>query len=100
MTVDEHKLDEAVIYLDTVINITNSHELKEHVQRLFREGYRKITLDFSRSSMIDASGLGKILMLQRKISEQQGELRIINVTNKYIKRTFDLVQLQKVINIG
>ncbi len=99
MTVDEQKLDEAVIYLGTALNITNSHELKEHVQRLFKKGYHKITLDFSRSSMIDASGLGKILMLQRKISEQKGELRIINVKSKNIKRTFDLVELQKVINI-
>ncbi len=99
MTVQQCE-QEVVIQLDKRLNVNNSQELKEMVLRLFGQGYRRITLDFSRASMIDASGLGKIIALQKKLNEQQGELRLINVINKYVQRVFDLVQLEKVVNIS
>lgn len=92
-------IDEAVVCLGKSLDVSNSFELKKNVQQLMEKGYRRITLDFSQSCMVDASGLGKILMLQRKISAQQGELRIINASNKHIQRIFELVQLKKVVNI-
>lgn len=100
MIIEQQKADEVVICLGKTLNVTNSFELKEKCQRLIKEGCCCITLDFSQVCMIDASGLGKILMLQRKIREQKGELRIINAHNKYIQKTFHLVQLEKVVNIG
>lgn len=98
MTVSKQNND-VVIQLEKRLNINNSHKLKELAQSLFDQGYRRITLDFSRASMIDASGLGKIMMLQNKFKEHQGELRITNVTSKYVQRVFELVQLKKFINI-
>lgn len=99
MTVQKKNSSEAVVYMGQKLTANNSSELKERIYSLFAEGYRRITLDFSLSSLIDASGLGKICALQKILSENQGELRIINVNSSYLQRIFNLVQLQKVISI-
>ena len=99
MTVERKNSSEVVVYLCKKISAINSGELKEQLLSLFAEGYRKITLDFSFSSLIDASGLGKICLLQKKLKEHQGELRIINVKSSYIQKIFNLVQLHKIITI-
>ena len=99
MTVQKTNSSEAVVYMGQKLTAANSSELKEKIQSLFAEGYRQITLDFSLSNLIDASGLGKICVSQKVLKENQGELRIINVKNSYLQRIFNLVQLYKVITI-
>ncbi|NLX91490.1 MAG: STAS domain-containing protein [Firmicutes bacterium] len=99
MTVQKKNRNEAVVFMGQKLTATNSSELKEQIYSLIAEGYRRITLDFSLSNFIDASGLGKICALQKMLRENQGELRIINVNSSYVQRIFNLVQLQKVISI-
>ncbi len=99
MTVKIINSSEAVVYLEQKLIVTNSSEFKEKIQSLFAEGYREITLDFSFSRWIDASGLGKICLLQKELKENQGELRIVNVNSSYIHNIFNIVQLHKVITI-
>jgi len=89
----------AVIYLDEKIDIINSPELKEKLQALYNEGIYVISVDFSITRMIDSSCLGKLLMFQKKLKERNGELKIINVTSDYIKKMFDMIHLDRVINI-
>lgn len=89
----------AVVSLDEKIDIINSPELKENLQALYDEGIYFISIDFSITRMIDSSCLGKLLMSQKKLKEQNGELNIINVTSDYIKKMFDMIHLERVINI-
>lgn len=99
MKVDRKTKEEAIIFLGKKINIANSAELKEILQSLCTESYQTITVDFSRTRIIDSSCLGILLMFQKKLKEKKGEIVIINVTSDYIRRMFALIHLSKVINI-
>ncbi len=89
----------ALVKLEGEIDLTNSHLLKEKLQSLYEEGFKVITLDFSLVTNIGSTGLGKLLLIQKKLKEQGGELKIINVTNEYIRKMFKMIQLSRVINI-
>lgn len=81
------------------IDLSNSHLLGEELQRLYEEGFRVITLDFKLVTGIDSSGLGKLLLFQKKLKEQSGKLRVINITSRYIRKMFRMIHLYKVIDI-
>ncbi len=81
------------------IDLSNSHLLREKLQLLYEEGFNTITLDFNLVTSIDSSGLGRLLLFQKRLAERGGELRIINITSGYIRRMFEMIDLGKVINI-
>ncbi len=81
------------------IDVVNSQTLKQELLNLYNEGINEIVIDFSNITCIDSSGLGKLLLFQKKLKERGGELRIINVTNDYIQNMFKMIHLNKVINI-
>ena len=81
------------------IDLSNSHLLQEKLQMLCEEGFNIITLDFTQVASIDSSGLGKLLLFQRKLKEQGGEVRIINISSEYIRGMFEMIELGKVIKI-
>jgi anti-sigma B factor antagonist len=81
------------------IDLSNSHLLKEKLQMLFEEGYKNITLDFSLVTNIDNSGLGVLLLFQKKLKEYGGKLKIVNINGKYVREMFRKIHLYKVIQI-
>ncbi len=88
LTVSEGKIDNL-----------SSRLLKDELQVLYKEGFRDIVLDFSFVTGIDSIGLGKLLMFQKKLKECGGRLIITNITNEYIRETFKMIRLHKVIDI-
>ena len=94
--IDDRKV---IVYPEEKINYTNSQKLKKKMLVLYEEGYNFITIDFSEVESIDSSGLGKILLFHKKLKEREGKLKIINVQNEYIKKMFELIHLDKVIEI-
>jgi len=88
-----------VIRLGQKIDIVNSPELKKKLQELYEQDINEVTIDFSETESIDSSCLGKLLMYQKKLKERQGEIKIANVSSKYIKKMFDMIQLHRVIKI-
>lgn len=81
------------------IDLSNSHHLREKLQLLYEEGFKVITLDFSGVTAIDSSGLGKLLLFQKKLKERGGKLKIINISSEYIRKMFKMIHLYKVIDI-
>ncbi|WP_211274632.1 STAS domain-containing protein [Anaerobacillus arseniciselenatis] len=81
------------------IDVVNSQNLKQELLNLYNDGVNEIIIDFSKITSIDSSGLGKLLLFQKKLKERGGELRIINVTNDYIQNMFKMIHLNKVIKI-
>ena len=81
------------------IDFTNSQDLKKDLLNLFDEGFNEVIIDFEKVESIDSSGLGKLLLFQKKLKERDGILKIINVTSDYIKNMFDMIHLNKVIDI-
>jgi len=95
----EKQEGEAVIIPDGRIDISNSQELKEKMQLAFDEGYNVIAIDFTHISSIDSSGVGKLLLFQKKLRDRGGELRVYNITSEYVRKMFNMIHLYKVINI-
>lgn len=81
------------------IDVVTSQDLKDNLLELFNEGFDYIIIDFSNVTSIDSSGLGKLLLFQKKLKERDGALSIINVSTDYIKNMFKMIHLDKVIDI-
>ncbi len=99
MEVEKQEENAAVVKPGGRVDITNSQDLKNTLLSLYDEGYNTVTIDFSNVQSIDSSGLGKLLLFQKKLRERGGELRIVNITNDYVMKMFTLIQLNKVISI-
>ena len=91
--------DLVVIYPGKRIDITNSAELKEKLLELYNEGYNNIDVNFEDVDGIDSSGLGKILLFQKKLKERGGRLKVTNVKDENVKSMFTLIHLDKVIDM-
>lgn len=81
------------------IDFSNSQELKDELLELFEQDYQKVILDFSEVESIDSSGLGKLLLFHKKLKEKERRLVIRNVESEYIKNMFEMIHLNKVIEI-
>ena len=99
MEIVKNSTSNAVIIPSGRIDMSNSHILKEKLLELFNDGYTVISVDFTNVAGIDSSGLGKLLLFQKKLKEKDGELIIKNVNNEYIKKMFQMIHLDKVIKI-
>lgn len=99
MRVEKVSSTKAVVTPSGRIDISNSQDLKQGLLELYDEGVREIVLDFSKVSGIDSSGLGKLLLFQKKLTERRGSIKIVNITNEHVRKLFTMIHLDKVINI-
>ncbi|RCW60297.1 STAS domain-containing protein [Halanaerobium sp. ST460_2HS_T2] len=81
------------------IDFSNSQQLKDELLELFEQDYKKVVIDFSEVESIDSSGLGKLLLFHKRLKEKDGTLIIRNVKSDYIKNMFEMIHLNKVIEI-
>ncbi len=99
MKVEKKNENEACLVPSGRIDISNSQELKQQLLSLYDEGINYIEMDFSNVTGIDSSGLGKLLLFQKKLKERGGELSITSINNDYVKKMFSMIHLYKVIKI-
>lgn len=81
------------------IDLTNAEELKDRVVELLDKDVTDIILDLNNVEKIDSSGLGKILLFEKMVEENEGEFTIINVNSDYINKVFKTIDLEGVVNI-
>lgn len=90
----------AVLSLEGEIDLENYHILKEKIfQAFYEEHCANITLDFSLLAGIDSSGLGQLLLCQKKLKKCGGGLKIVNITSRYIREMFKMIQLDRIIAV-
>ena len=87
------------IILPGKVDLTNANKFKRALQSLYEKGYNSITVDCAELAMIDSAGLGSLVMLQKRLKERGGELKMINVGHKYIRHLFDMLELERIIKI-
>ncbi len=98
MKVEEHA-EYGKIILPAVIDLTNAPDFKHALKTLYEQGYKNINVDCGFLEMIDSSGLGSLVLYQKKLKERDGELKLVNVINNYIKHLFNMIDLGRVIRI-
>lgn len=89
----------AIVYLEGEIDFTNSQDFKNELLKIYDQNIKDVEIDFGKLESIDSSGLGKILLFNKKLEEINGELKIKNVKSEYIREMFEMIQLNKVIKI-
>ncbi len=98
MQVEEHEGFGNII-LPEVVDLTNAPAFKQALKSLYEQGYNTINVDCSQLEMIDSAGLGSLVLFQKRLKDRDGELRLIKVTNDYIKHLFEMIDLRRVIRI-
>lgn len=97
MQIDERTVSNVVV-LDLKGRITlgeGDELLKDKVNSLVNQGYRKILLNLADVPYIDSAGLGEIVRTYTTVSRQGGSLKLLNLT----KRIADLLSITKLLTV-
>ena len=69
--------------------------LKDKVQSLLQQGYRKVLLDLGNVSYVDSAGLGQLVQAYATTKNKGGALKLVNVT----KKLKDLLVVTKLLTV-
>lgn len=69
--------------------------LKDKIQSLLQQGYRKLLLDMGNVSYVDSAGLGQLVQVYATTSHLGGSMKLLNLT----KRLKDLLVLTKLLTV-
>ena len=97
MIVKPRRLDDVVI-LDLSGRITIGEGtiiLRDFIKKLLSEGQRKFLLNLSDVDYIDSSGLGELVTAFTTVRNQEGQLKLLNLT----RRVRDLLQITKLLTV-
>src|SRR5512147_2149454 len=97
MQIEERSLGD-VIVLDLKGKITlgqGDELLKDKVNSLVNQGYKKLGRNLTEVPYIDSAGLGEIVRTYTTVSRQGGSLKLLNLT----KRITDLLAITKLLTV-
>jgi anti-sigma B factor antagonist len=97
MQIDERFVGDVVV-LDLKGKITlgeGDELLKDKVNSLVNQGYKKIVLNLEGVPYIDSAGLGEVVRTYTTVSRQGGNLKLLNLT----KRITDLLSITKLLTV-
>jgi anti-sigma B factor antagonist len=97
MHIDQRAVGDVVV-LDLKGRVTmgeGDELLKDKVNSLVNQGYKKIVLNLAEVPYIDSAGLGEIVRTYTTVSRQGGSLKLLNLT----KRITDLLSITKLLTV-
>lgn len=99
MKIEKQGDKKVVVTPEGEIDFTNSEKFKEEVLDLIKEGFEELVINFGKVDSIDSSGLGKLLLFHKELKDKGGKFKIVKVENEYIKKMFDMINLDQIIDI-
>jgi anti-sigma B factor antagonist len=97
MQIEERAVGEIMV-LDLKGKITlgeGDELLKDKVNSVVNQGYRKILLNLAEVPYVDSAGLGEIVRTYTTVSRKGGHLKLLNLT----KRITDLLAITKLLTV-
>jgi anti-sigma B factor antagonist len=97
MQIEERAVGDVVL-LDLKGKITlgeGDELLKDKVNSLVNQGFKKIVLNLADVPYIDSAGLGEVVRTYTTVSRQGGSLKLLNLT----KRITDLLSITKLLTV-
>jgi anti-sigma B factor antagonist len=73
-------------------------QLQEHLDNLLKQGSHYYLLDLENLDYISSAGLGVLMGILREVREKEGDLKIINMSEK-IARVFDLLGFSRLMKV-
>jgi anti-sigma B factor antagonist len=83
---------------ENLVTDPDAREFKEILTTLIDDGKREIIIDFSDMVFIGSSGIGKLLLAYKRLSDMNGKLYIVGL-NKDIKDLFFTFRLNEFFHI-
>lgn len=83
---------------ENIVTDPTAREFKEVLSSIIEQGNREIIIDFSEILFIGSSGIGKLLLAYKRLSEQNGKIYLYGL-NKDIKDLFITFRLNEFFNI-
>lgn len=84
--------DTISIVIEGHLVVGNRQALKQLVADLLARGERHFRVDFARTRYVDSSGLGVLLAMAKRVSEEGGTLRLANL-DADLRTLFELTKL-------
>ena len=84
--------DTVSILIEGHLVVGNRQALKQLVLDLLAQGERHFRVDFARTRYVDSSGLGVLLAMAKRVSEDGGTLRLANL-DADLRTLFELTKL-------
>ncbi|MEA4826076.1 anti-sigma F factor antagonist [Clostridium sp. JNZ J1-5] len=95
----QNKGDKLVVHMVGELDHHSAEEVRNKVDdRLEREGFNKLVMDFSGVTFMDSSGIGVVIGRYKKLSSKKGKVYITRV-NGCVKRVFELSGMFKIIPV-
>ena len=87
-----------VLHLEGKLTINNAQDFLSHMDTLIKQDPKKFLLEMSDLDFIDSTGLGTIILISKRISEGQCQLRFSNLKPK-ILNIIELTMLDSIFTI-
>jgi len=81
-----------------VTNIETWDEFSQDLTAAVDGGAKKLVLDMERVTYLNSSALGSIVSAQRKMSERDAEMVLVNVSKKLLQ-FFELYNLTEILTV-
>jgi anti-sigma B factor antagonist len=89
---------DALILLEGELDAYHSIEFKEKMMEIIQGDGQKIFIDMNDLNYIDSAGLGALVSLLKRASENSKELRLFGLRGN-VKKVFELTRLNMVFKI-
>ena len=95
----EERQQPSIGHVEGTLRAPVSSELRRNVEGLIGQGVRRIRLDLSRLSEIDAAGVGELVRAFNSTSAAGGVLQVAHVTRR-VRQLLDVTRVLKLLTRG
>jgi len=95
---EEMSGEEVQLHVRGAVDKQAAEEFQQVLQELASGDYRIITLDLSEVPSINSTGIGKILLLRKSLTEQDRTIRIRGCSDTLFN-TFQLIKFDRLVSI-
>lgn len=81
-----------------VANVETWDEFSQELNAALDSGVSRLVLDMERVTYLNSSALGSIVNAQRKMTEREGQMVLVNVSKK-LMQFFELYNLTEILTI-
>lgn len=95
----EIKDNKLIVHMIGELDHHSAEEVRNKIDdRIERQGFKKLILDFSHVSFMDSSGIGVVIGRYKKLVLKNGSVCITNVIDS-VRRVFELSGMFKIIKV-
>ncbi len=99
-----YHLDDGSIYLEcqNKLDLGNAAKIENHINGLIQQGQRNIIFDLHKVETVDSSGIGMLVVLNKRLMKNGGMFKIANLNErlKYVFLTLHIDKLLKIVEMN